>query len=132
MRANSFSIRSLVAWSAVCAPAQGGNARRNPISSRPRLITLLALRKTGGIPVSRAPTWNIEISTARHHRSVQDAYYEHGPFDPNAFDQDAFQVGKLTIKLQDQAATRFGESIGCVELARKLLEFWEGYDKLAV
>jgi hypothetical protein len=72
------------------------------------------------------------FQTARHHRSVQDAYYEHGAFDPNAFNQDAFQVDKLTIRLQDQAATRFGESIGCVELARKLLDFWEGYDKLAV
>ena len=47
-----------------------------------------------------------------HHRSVQDTYYEHDAVDPNAFDQDAFQVDRLTIKLQDQAVTQFGGSIG--------------------
>ena len=72
------------------------------------------------------------FETTRRHRSVQDAYYEHGAFDLNAFDQDAFQVDKLTIILQDEAAAQFGESLECLDLARKLLAFWEDYEELAV
>lgn len=62
---------------------------------------------------------------AKHHKSVSGTSITQGAFDPNIFQNDAFDVGHLVIELDGDAAIKLGHSIDVVELARRILEFWE-------
>ncbi len=61
---------------------------------------------------------------AARHQSVAGSRFEKGAFDPNVFQNDAFDVGRLLVELDGDAATKFGPSIGVMDLAVKLVEFW--------
>lgn len=63
---------------------------------------------------------------AKHHKSVSGTSSK-GAFDPNIFDNDAFDVARLEIDLDGDAAKQLGSSIEVVELARRILEFWENH-----
>lgn len=67
---------------------------------------------------------------AKHHKSVSGTSIAQGAFDPNIFQNDAFDVGHLVIDLDGDAAKKLGLSIEVVELARRILEFWENYINL--
>jgi hypothetical protein len=65
------------------------------------------------------------------HKSVQATVVQEGAFDRNAFDPNAFQVDALMIRLERQEAEAFGaEWIECVELARRVLDYWREYFRL--
>jgi hypothetical protein len=48
-----------------------------------------------------------------------------GAFQPNAFQIDAFDVARLSIDLDGDASKQLGSSIEVVELAGRILKFWE-------
>ncbi|MDP2845470.1 MAG: hypothetical protein Q8N79_05270 [Candidatus Methanoperedens sp.] len=64
---------------------------------------------------------------AKHHKSVSGTSLEKGIFDADIFDNDIFDVAHLVIYLNGDAAKQLGPSIGAVELARRILEFWENH-----
>ncbi|MDP9309498.1 MAG: hypothetical protein M3R24_01140 [Chloroflexota bacterium] len=68
-------------------------------------------------------------ATAKRHDSVKNAQVHKGAFQRDAFQADAFDVSRLVVQLQGQAAQEFGELIDVLELARRVLEFWETYKK---
>lgn len=45
-------------------------------------------------------------------------------FQVGAFQSDAFDIGRLEIRLEGDAAAELGDSIGALPLAEKLLHFW--------
>ena len=63
---------------------------------------------------------------ATRREAVNDTIVHQGPFDPNAFDSNAFDVVELRVKLDGEAARQFGDSIAVLELAGKARHFWEG------
>jgi hypothetical protein len=64
-------------------------------------------------------------ATAKHHTSVVDTSVHHGAFQRGAFQEDAFDVSKLIVRLDGAAATKLGAQIEVLQLARRLLQFWE-------
>jgi hypothetical protein len=66
-------------------------------------------------------------ATHKQHASVKDATVTQGAFDAAAFSPDAFDVGELRVELDGDAAREFGSSIAVLELADKVLHFWEGH-----
>jgi hypothetical protein len=51
-------------------------------------------------------------------------------FDRNLFDSGAFDVGHLTVRLEEEPAAQLGtNSVGVDALAAKLVEFWQKYLK---
>lgn len=67
------------------------------------------------------------IAEDKHHKSVSRTSLEEGIFDLCIFDNNIFDVASLVIYLDGDAATELGPSINAVELARRVLEFWENY-----
>ena len=63
-------------------------------------------------------------ATARKHQSVYETVKREGPFQADAFQQNAFDVGDLVVYLEGDAAAQFGRSINVVDLARRLVDFW--------
>lgn len=63
----------------------------------------------------------------KHHKSVSRTSLVEGIFDPCIFDNKIFDGGCLMIYLDGDAATELSPSIDAVELARRVLEFWENY-----
>jgi len=67
-------------------------------------------------------------ATASKHRSVQGTAVQEGAFQRDAFQLDAFQVDALIICLERDTAEALGlEKIDCVELARRVLDYWQDY-----
>ena len=64
-------------------------------------------------------------ATAPKHQSVADVKVQQGAFQRDAFQANAFQVEALMIKLEGQAAKEFGAEIECLDLAERLLQYWE-------
>jgi hypothetical protein len=56
--------------------------------------------------------------------SVKNTLVHKGAFDQNAFSH-AFDVSELRVELDGEAAREFGPSIGVLELADKVLHFWQ-------
>jgi hypothetical protein len=67
---------------------------------------------------------HFEVDPQRH-KAVGDTVTRIGAFNSDAFQADAFDVGELRVRLEDNAALKFGKSINVLELARKLMEFWK-------
>ena len=64
---------------------------------------------------------------AKHHKSVSDTSLK-GAFQRDAFQDDAFDVARLSIDLDADAAKELGSSsIEVVELAGRILKFWENH-----
>jgi hypothetical protein len=63
-------------------------------------------------------------ATARKHQSVKETMRREGPFQANAFQQDAFDVGDLLVHLEGAAAAHLGTPISVVQLASRLVDFW--------
>lgn len=64
---------------------------------------------------------------AKHHKSVSGMSSK-GAFQRNAFQNDAFDVTRLSIDLHEDAAKELGSSsIEVVELAGRILKFWENH-----
>ena len=68
---------------------------------------------------------HFKVNPNRHH-SVSGTSIK-GAFDPNIFDNNVFDVARLAIDLDGDAANQLGPSINAVELARIVLDFWENY-----
>jgi hypothetical protein len=60
---------------------------------------------------------------AKHHNSVERTELHYGAFSP-AFSR-AFDISELTIYLRDEAAKQLGDSIDAVDLAHRVLQYWE-------
>jgi hypothetical protein len=60
-----------------------------------------------------------------HHKSVTSSQVESGVFDPNVFQNDAFDVGRLVVELDGDAAANYGSHIEVTDLAAKILNFWK-------
>jgi hypothetical protein len=56
--------------------------------------------------------------------SVKNTLVHKGAFDQSAFSR-AFDVSELRVELEGEAAREFGPSIGVLELAEKVLRFWQ-------
>jgi hypothetical protein len=66
-------------------------------------------------------------ATALKHRSVQGSAVQEGAFD-RAFQADAFQMDALIICFERDTAEALGvKEIDCVELARRVLEYWQDH-----
>jgi hypothetical protein len=65
----------------------------------------------------------------KHHQSVSAIVSQEGGFQPSAFQPSAFPVSTLVIQLDSQAAAELGTGpeIECLELARRVLKFWENH-----
>ena len=63
-------------------------------------------------------------ATHKQHASVKYATVAQGTFG-SAFSPDAFDVGELRVELDGDAAREFGASIRVLELADKVLSYWE-------
>ncbi len=59
-----------------------------------------------------------------HHQSVKDSRKESGGFDGNVFQNDPFDVGRLVVELEGDAAARFGSSVEVTVLAERILNLW--------
>lgn len=68
-------------------------------------------------------------ATAKQHVSVKTTEVHSGAFQRDAFQADAFDVSRLIVQLQGRAARELGKSIDVLELARRVLEFWETYEE---
>lgn len=61
------------------------------------------------------------------HNAVAGLKATHGAFDPAAFDSNAFDTSGLFIDLKPDEAAAFGaERITAIDLAQRVLEYWEG------
>ena len=58
-------------------------------------------------------------------QSVADTKVQEGVFQGDAFQENAFQVGKLIIQLDGEAALKFGAEVECLALATQVLQYWE-------
>jgi hypothetical protein len=65
------------------------------------------------------------VATDKRHVSVKDARKHEGAFQRDVFQSNAFDVPRLRIDLQGEAAQEFGDSIDAFELAGKVLSFWK-------
>jgi hypothetical protein len=69
-------------------------------------------------------------ATAQKHRSIQGTAVQEGAFQRSAFQSDAFQVDALIIYFQRETAEALGiKEIECVELARRVLDYWQHFSK---
>jgi hypothetical protein len=64
-------------------------------------------------------------ATASKHKSVAKTVSRPGGFQPGAFQANAFDVGELVVHLEGDVAADLGTSISVVELARRLVAFWQ-------
>ena len=72
-------------------------------------------------------------ATARKHQSVSGTRSERsGGFNSGAFNRMGFNVlrYRLFIRLDGQAAVRFGTEIECLSLASEVLKYWENHPDL--
>jgi hypothetical protein len=65
----------------------------------------------------------------KHHKSVSDVVAEEGKFFGAKFFGDGF-FGTLYVQLEGQAASLFGAEVSAVDLASKVLAFWEADPRL--
>jgi hypothetical protein len=70
-------------------------------------------------------------NSAKHFRLTQPKHTyitglekQDGAFQTGAFQADAFDIGRLEIHLEGDAAAELGDSIGALPLAEMLLHFW--------
>lgn len=66
-------------------------------------------------------------ATEPRHKSVSGTSLEEGIFDTAIFDPEIFDVAHLEIYLDGDAAKQLGSSIEVVELAGRILKFWENH-----
>lgn len=64
-------------------------------------------------------------ATAKQHNSVKDTSLTGAAFQRGAFQSKGFQVGRLIIELDGEAAEKLGASIEVRDLARQILALWE-------
>ncbi len=58
------------------------------------------------------------------HQSVKSSREENGGFDRNAFQNNVFDVGRLVIELEGDAAAVLGSPVAVPALAAKILNLW--------
>jgi hypothetical protein len=69
-------------------------------------------------------------ATALKHRSVQETAVQEGAFHRDVFQADTFHVDALIIYLKRDTAEALGiGEIECVELSRRVLDYWQAYFK---
>ncbi len=66
------------------------------------------------------------VAEAKHHRSVSDTRRTGGYWSPRYW-----PGGSLVVELQGDAARHLGSSISAVELAGRILAFWESRPELS-
>lgn len=70
------------------------------------------------------------ITESSHHRSVSGTrevggYFPPAYFAPSYFPHGMFPHGNLVIQLDNEAANQLGAVIGAVDLAEKLMAYWD-------
>jgi hypothetical protein len=73
---------------------------------------------------------------AKHHKSVLDtqktgASWKAGVWAAGAFTNNSWAKGALIIQLQDEAERQFGASIQVIDLAERIVSFWENRAELS-
>jgi hypothetical protein len=63
--------------------------------------------------------------TAPHHTSVDSLRLRQGTFDARAFDQRTFDTERLFLTLQGDEAKALGQHISAINLARRVLVYWQ-------
>ena len=63
--------------------------------------------------------------TDKRHKSVDSLQVHEGAFDPKTFDPNAFDTERLIIELQGDEANAFGQQISAIDLARRVLAYWQ-------
>jgi hypothetical protein len=64
-------------------------------------------------------------TTASHHNSVDNLRVHDGAFDAEVFDPGVFDTDCLLVELQRADATVLGQQITAIELARRVLAYWQ-------
>ena len=64
-------------------------------------------------------------TTASHHKSVDNLRVHDGAFDAEVFDPSVFATDRLLVELQGDDATVLGQQITAIELARRVLAYWQ-------
>lgn len=65
------------------------------------------------------------IAESRHHQFVQHVDDVPATFQENAFQEDAFQTGRLSLTLEGTAAESLGEHLDVRDLAARIRDFWD-------
>jgi len=65
------------------------------------------------------------IPTSPRHKSVADVGSRAGIFNAAIFNSEIFDTGGLVVELKSEDATALGAEIGVLDLARRVLTFWE-------
>ena len=61
----------------------------------------------------------------QRHKSVADVGSRTGIFNPAIFNSEVFNTGGLTVVLKGEEIAALGAEIGVLDLARRVLTFWE-------
>lgn len=62
-------------------------------------------------------------ATGKHHKSVSDTIRHQGAFSSQFSNQ--FDIDRLEVELQDDAAAKFGHIVPAVDLAARVLDYWK-------
>ena len=65
------------------------------------------------------------LITASHHKTVDNLRVHKGIFDPAIFDPNVFDTERLIIELQGDEANALGQQISAIDLARRVLAYWQ-------
>ncbi len=64
-------------------------------------------------------------TTAVQHQSVSDVHVKKGIFDDKLFDRRIFDTDRLLVELTGADAVALGAQLTALELARRVLKYWE-------
>ena len=67
------------------------------------------------------------VAEAKRHTSVANTTHEGGAFQSGAFQSDAFDIPRLVIHLKEDAEKQLGSAIEVLDLANRVLAFWENH-----
>jgi hypothetical protein len=74
-----------------------------------------------------ANSWKHFIVDPKRHRSVRQVDAPDGGFDSGGFDPHGFDTDALSVTFDGDAASEFGDQMLVVDLAEKVLRFWDDY-----
>jgi hypothetical protein len=107
-------------------PGKANRSKREQVRASSELLQICSHIANG------AKHFEVE---AKHHQSVSDSGRSGGMFPPRLFPPRlfpprSFPNGGLFVRLQGDAEKAFGPSVSVMDLAAKVLEFWDNHQDL--
>jgi hypothetical protein len=103
-------------------PGKAGKARRTAARNGSPLLQTVSHLATGAKHMTPEDS---------RHKSVQHADVAHTPYGAGPYGAGTYGGARLVIDLQGTAADCFGDSVTPIELAARVLEYWESHAALA-